>query len=879
VIRLALGELRARPLRLLATLLSVALGAAFVVGSLVLVDSVRAAFDGRHVDGGRNAAGVVRPTGGLEAQRYARVPARVAREVAATPGVAAAVPVYQETVLLTAPGGERLTRRGGGSRLDQAGLYLGNWIDEPRLRDQTLRAGRPPATAAEAAVHRQTAAAYGIALGDRVRFVLPHSAFEATVTGVFDYGGADPAPNAPLFVPAVLVTTPAAAEHLGDPVELRLSAASGVTAERLRAAVGRTLGDGGHDGDHDGDHEVIPAEQAARDIFELIWRNNLGPLATGMLVFSGITVLAAGLIVFTTFAVTVAQRTRRYALLRTVGADRGQVVVIVLTEALLIGLAGGAAGVLLGYGVAEALRLLFRVAGVDLVIGPGDPTVLTPRSVLAGLLTGLVAAVLAAIVPAVRAGRVPPMQALRDADRPPRAAVGRRSARAGLVLLGVGAVALAASLPRGGDGAATLDRVLPLGVSAFAVFAGLALLAPRFTGPVASLVGAPAAALRGLPARLARGNATRNPGRTALTATALVLGVGLVSFTLVVTASLEATQRTRIRELTFTDYWVRPDGLSSFPADATRAVAAVDGVKVVSAVRPAQVRVSGAALTPLAVEPRTLMQVIDVPVVSGDFAELAADTGTGEARVALGEDLARGLGAGVGDTVPVTFVGGGPAAGDAPARVVAIYDPRRLPYGFQAQMLLSRDRAAAVQPRQGDTSTFVVLDDGVSVEAIRPALTAALRGYPVLLQDAAEARAASAGRVGSVLALGLGLLLLTVLIAVLGVANTMALSVTERTRELGLLRAVGMSRAQTRSMIRWEAVIVTSLGVLLGVVLGVVFAWLTARAVPAEIEVLSVPVGRLAVTVAAGALAAVLAAAGPARRASRVDILRAIARV
>src|SRR5690606_31397537 len=143
-------ELRARPLRLLATLLSVALGAGFVVGSLVLVDSVRAAFDDRYVDGGRNAAGVVRPTGGLETQRYARVPARVAREVAAVPGVAAAVPVYQETVLLSAPGGERLARREGGSRLDQAGLYLGNWIDDPRLRDQTLRAGRPPATAAEA---------------------------------------------------------------------------------------------------------------------------------------------------------------------------------------------------------------------------------------------------------------------------------------------------------------------------------------------------------------------------------------------------------------------------------------------------------------------------------------------------------------------------------------------------------------------------------------------------------------------------------------------------------------------------------------------------------------------------------------------------------
>src|SRR5690606_14009551 len=316
VIRLALGELRARPARLLATLLSVALGVGFVTGSLVLVDSVRAAFDDRYVDGGRGAAGVVRPAGGLRTQRYARVPGRVAAAVAAAPGVAAVAPVHRETVLLARPDGERLEPRGGGSRLDRAGLYLGNWIADPHLRDQTLRAGRPPATAAEAAIHRHTAAAYGLGVGDRVRLVLPAAAFQATITGVFDYGDADPAPNAPLFTPGVLVTTEAAAGRLGDPVELRVSAAPGVSAERLRGAVAAAVGDR--------DYEIVPAETAARDTFELIWRMNLGPLATGMSVFAGITVLAAGLIVYTTFAVTVAQRTRRYALLRLIGAGRGQ---------------------------------------------------------------------------------------------------------------------------------------------------------------------------------------------------------------------------------------------------------------------------------------------------------------------------------------------------------------------------------------------------------------------------------------------------------------------------------------------------------------------------------------------------------------------------
>ena len=354
MIRLALGELRARPARPLATLLSVALGVGFVTGSLVLVDSVRAAFDDRYVDGGRGAAGVVRPAGGLRTQRYARVPGRVAAAVAAAPGVAAVAPVHRETVLLARPDGERLEPRGGGSRLDRAGLYLGNWIADPHLRDQTLRAGRPPATAAEAAIHRHTAAAYGLGVGDRVRLVLPAAAFQATITGVFDYGDADPAPNAPLFTPGVLVTTEAAAARLGDPVELRVSAAPGVSAERLRGAVAAAVGDR--------DYEIVPAETAARDTFELIWRMNLGPLATGMSVFAGITVLAAGLIVYTTFAVTVAQRTRRYALLRLIGAGRGQVAVIGARRGARDRAGGGVAGTLLGYGVAEGPRLLFAAA-------------------------------------------------------------------------------------------------------------------------------------------------------------------------------------------------------------------------------------------------------------------------------------------------------------------------------------------------------------------------------------------------------------------------------------------------------------------------------------------------------------------------------------
>jgi putative ABC transport system permease protein len=871
MIRLALGDLRARPIRLLATVLSVALGVAFVAGSLILIDTVRGAFDRRFIEGGQHAAGVVRPTGGQETQRYARVPDRVADTVAAVPGVAAVAPVHQETVVLTSPSGQPLDRQDAeASRLDQSRSYVGNWIDQAALRDQELRAGRPPAAPGEVALHQHTAAAYGLAIGNRVRLVLTYTVLDATVTGLFDYAAQDPAPDALLLTPMALVSTDVTAERLGDPGSLRMLTAAGADPAKLRAAVTQALGGSGY--------EIVPAETANRDTFGLLLRSSLGPLSTMLLVFAGITVLAAGMIVFTTFTVTVAQRTRQYGLLRTVGASRGQITAAVLVEALGIGLVGAAAGVLLGVAMAAGLRLLFDAVGVELVVGPDDPLVLRPTAVAIATVTGMVAAVLAAFLPAVRASRVPPLQALREPEQPARPGTGGRLALAGLLVLAASIATLALTLV-GVDGSEedVAARLVPLGAGALGVFLAMALLAPRCTGPVARLVGGPAAALRGFPARLARANATRSPGRTALTATTLLLGVALVSYTLVFSTSLEATQEARIQEVHFTDFEIRAEGLSSFPGEASEAVAAVEGVQTATAIRPAQVSLDGSPRLALAVEPRTLMEVTDVQTRGGDFAALAGDTGTGPGRVVLAADVAAGLGVGVGDTVPLTFIGGGEGAGEVPTRVVATYDPDSLPFGFGQDLLVSRDRAAAADPLQGDTLTLVALRDGVTVEQARPALQAALRGFPVVLRDAEEARASATGRISSVLSLGLGLLLLTVVIAVFGVTNTLALSVTERTRELALLRAVGMSRTQTRAMIRWEAVIVTLLGALLGLILGVFFAWGTARAVPSEIEVFALPVGWLAITVAVAVAAGLLAATVPARRASRVDVLRAIA--
>lgn len=881
MIRLAFGDLGARPARWLSTVLSVAFGVAFVVGVLVLTDTVRTAFDDRYVEGGQGAAGVVRPAGGLETQRYARIPDRVNAAVAGVPGVAAVAPVYTQSVRLTGASGAELGRSAtDAARLDRAPLQVGAWSDVPELRDQRLRSGRPPSARREIAVHRHIARLYGLAVGAQVRVVLTNTVFDATVTGIFDYGDADPAPRAPLFTPAVLVSPEAAAAVLGDPRALRVQAARGAAPADVRTAIRRLLDDAAAGaGDRAATrYEVVPASVDARQTFALIWRQSMGPLATGLLVFAGITVLAASMIVFSTFTITVAQRTRQYALLRVVGASRRQVVAAVLVEALAIGLLGGAVGVLLGLGMTHVLRALFTAVGIDLVIGATDPTILRPRAALVAVITGAVAAVVAAQVPAVRASRVPPLQALREPDLPARRGTSRAVTRAGLVVLAVSMAVLGIALAgAGGDESDVAARVLPLGAGALGVFVATALLAPRFTGPVARLVGVPAAALRGVPGELARANAIRNPGRAALTAAPVLLGVGLVSFTLVVTSSLDATQQIRVERLTFTDFQLRPNGLDSFPAEATEAVAAVEGVAVATAIRPAQVNVAGAPQYGLAIEPRGFLAVAHPQGVTGDLGALARDTGAGPALVALSTAKAAQLGVGVGDTLPTVFNGGGPGAGRYETRVVAIYDPDRLPEGYGADILISRDRAAAADPMQGDTTTLIELQNGVTHSEARPALENALRGLPVVLQDPQQARASMSGRVGSLLSLGLGMLLLTVVIALFGITNTMALSVTERTRELGLLRAVGLSRGQARTMVRWEAIIVTLLGLLLGISLGVFFAWLTTRVVTAEFDTFVLPAGWLALTVVAGAAAALLATIVPARRASNVEILRAIA--
>lgn len=869
----ALGELRAHPGRLLATAVSVVLGVAFVAGTFVFSDTRRAATDELLGDLGAGADLVVRPRTGSGAPGGG-LPAEVADAVAAADGVAAVAPVYEGPTRLLGPDGAPLepAARGFGAPPSATG-----WIAEDALRDAALRQGRAPTAPDEVAVGAATARALGLGVGDRVRVVFGNGVRDATVVGTFGYGPPGAATE-PLGAPTVAVAPALAAEQLGAPRALRLRVASGREGDRVKdaveAAVAGLPGGAGL--------EVVDGATAARD-----QREEAGAffvfLTTGLLVFAGVSLLVAAATIATTFTIVVAQRTRQYALLRAVGASRRQVTGTVLVEAGVVGLVGSAAGLLVGLGLAVGLEQVLGAAGLALpagVDGAGG-LVVRARTVLVAVGLGVTVTVLAALVPAARANRVAPVEALRGAapgSGPTGGGGLRRVRRARLVgavsALAGGTAVLAAGLFRGDGTEATAAEGLPLvGAGGAGVLLGAALLGPWFVGPVASAIAAPIAALRGAPGELARLNAVRNPSRTAAVASALMIGVGLASLLLVLAASLQAAVEADLERQFVADFQVDPANFPGFPEAASRALAQVPGVATVSAVRYATLEVAGTPQVTAGVQPSFADRAGLAPV-DGDLGALDGTDSADGTGIALTADLAARLGLAVTDRVPVVLPDGTRADG----RVVATYDSGDSPFGDNVPVLTSYARLAAALPGQGDNTTYVWLEDGATVEQVRPRLAAVLADFPTAgLVDADEARARTQGGADQALGLVLGLLVLSFVIAVFGIVTALGLSVVERTRELGLLRAVGMTRRQVRTMVRWESVVTAVLGGVLGLAVGLLFGWLTVSALPGEFGTLAVPVGRLALTVAVTALAGVVAAAVPARRAARIDVLDALA--
>ena len=834
----------AHKLRLVLTTASIALGVAFLAGTLILTDTMQLAFDQLFGKVSSGTDAVVRqeaPSTGVDGAEagHPPIPESVLETVRGVDGVRAAEGTVSGYALLTDAEGKAILSEGGASTM---GYSLP--ADEGLRGDVTILSGRAPARPGEVVIDATSAEKAGVDVGSPITVLFRGPAEEFTVVGTVGFGGEKDLGG----TTSAYFEADTAQRVLGTPGAfdtISVAADAGVSEEAVTERLDAAL---------PGDVEAITGEAMAQEASDAI-KASLGFVTIMFMVFAAIALFVGSFIIWNTFAMIVTQRSREIALLRAVGATRRQVLRSLLTEALLLGLGSSVIGVGLGTGVAYGLTALMDVMGFSL---PSTSMQVEPRTVWVSLLVGTLVTVVAAISPARRATKVLPVEALRDAV-PGFGRPSRSRAVAGVLLTAVGVGCLLAGLYADGGmalvGGGVLGSVL-----------GITTLAPLAARPFSGVIGWPLR-LRGVPGDLARQNAMRNPRRTASTAAALMIGLTMVVSMSVFADSLKASFGDVLAGSTEADLFVTKSSpqAEGFSPEASAAAAEVEGVATVSSLGWGEMRVDGAGTSYSSVDPSTAEQVLNLDVSAGEVADLAGG-GVMVARQAADEH-----GWEIGDTVSAEF----PVTGVQELEVVAVYDSR----GFVASdFVLSNDAQLEYAGSRLDSNALVLVEEGADVAAVQARVADALVGHPdavVLDQDGYEEVAG--GFVDKLLAFVTILLLLAVVIALLGIVNTLALSVHERTRELGLLRAVGMTQSQVRAMVRWESVVISVLGASFGSVLGIGLGAALAKAMADQgITAVSVPGPQVALYVGAAAVAGLLAAVGPARRAARVDVLRAV---
>ena len=837
-------NLVARKVRLLLSAVAIVLGVAFVSGSLVFTDTLEAAFNGIISGGVPDAtvrqSGVALDDSGLTGDQRT-IAAEVVTDLQELPEVDRADGNVEGQGLFVLDDDGKLIGGQG------APTIAFNWQDAPSITGEpsvSVAQGREPRGPGEVVLDEGTAEANGFSVGDTVQMVTSGSTpeLEAELVGTAAFGGGG-------LAGATLVGfDTATAQELflgGDDVfdTVSLTAADGVSQRELADAAAGVVPSG---------LEVATGDDLAAETEEAIG-SALDFLSTFLLIFAAISLVVGTFLIINTFSILVAQRTRELALLRAMGASRRQVTRAVLVEALAVGFVGSTLGLLLGFGLAVGLRLLFAQFGIDL---SGTALVFAPRTALVAYVVGIFVTLVAAYLPARRASRISPVAAMRDDVALPEQSL-RRRLLVGATLAAVGAGGIVAGLV--GEGAVGASLV---GVGVLGVLIGVALMTPVLGRPVLRVVGAVYGRLFGTVGVLATQNALRNPRRTAATASALMIGLALVSTMSVLGDSINRSIEVGVQKEFTTDFLVSSAVFAPFSTTVAERVGEVDGVGEVVPMQVVQADIDGTDSFFTAADTEQVSRVYELAASSGRL-----DPGAGE--VALTDDLADDLGVTAGDRVTLGF-----PAGDQEVEVVGTYETSNV---VGTALVAFPVLQEAQVPRQ-DFAVGVDAATGTSAAELGPQLEELLVDLPtVTVQNREDFTEAQREQTNQVLYLIYALLALAVVIAILGVVNTLALSVIERTREVGLLRAVGLSRRQLRRMVRLEAVAIAVLGAVLGVVMGLVFGVVLQRAVADQgITDLAVPVGQLSVVVLVAAVLGVLAAVLPARRAARLDVLRAI---
>ena len=838
--RLTVKNLMANKVRFALTTFGVMLAVSFVVSAFVLGDGLRSSFTKVSED---VTAGV-----DLEVRNVADfgdVPplsADTVAVVAAVDGVADAVPSIEAADNAVRP----LEANGDSIPTTGPPQLAFNWIDNAELSPFTLVDGAPPRVG-EFTMDVDSAAKYGFVIGDTYEVMIPSGRVDLTLSGTSSFG----ADNSTLGAVLMQMNTDQASELFGiDGINnVSVQVADGADVAEVQAAVAAAVPTA-----EVVDHATVLAETTTGFTKEIDIVGNI------LLGFGGVALFVSIFIIYNTFAIVLSQRSRELALLRTVGADPRQIKRSVLGEALAVGVIASVGGIAGGIAVAKGIDALFGLMGVDLI---EYPLILATRTLVAAAVIGIGVTMLAAIGPARRASTVPPITILTGAAEA-RAAGSRTRKISGFGLFGAGVLSGAAGLSGIGS---TPVTVAELAFGAIAIFLGVTLLSPLAVRGVTRVFGWPMGKIAGVAGRLAQKNAARNSRRTATTAAALMIGLALVTTALVVGQSVKTTIGSTFQRSARADYYLT-DELDDvqFPATLAGEIRQSDVVAAATGFTPVEARVDGSVTDVVGLDFGQIDSVLDLGVRAGGFDHHVANP------VVVSVDKANAIGVGVGDPLTMEFSNGS----QVETTIVGLFGDQSV---LTQDYLLDTSVLAAAGVPQTSEWLGVSIADGASPADVSTLVAGLSDEYPYAsVETAAEFRKRVEGKIDQVLTMVNVMVALAVIIALIGIANTLALSVFERTRELGLVRAVGMTRRQLRRMVRFEAALVATFGATLGIGLGLLFGSGVVAALPASFASgLSVPVVPIVAVMLVAAAAGVAAAWLPARRAGRLDVLEAIA--
>ncbi|TDD63605.1 ABC transporter permease [Actinomadura rubrisoli] len=827
--KVTLRNLAAHKIRLVLTAVAVILGVAFVAGTLIFTDTMNKQFDDLFSRIGQNVAVDVRAkkvvdSGDDDGAAAQPVPASVLKAVRGVDGVKN--PVGNVNGYAAVVGRDGKIIGSGGQGPPQIGT---NWN---ATGSYDLKSGRAPRGPAETVIDAESAKEGRFAVGDTVKVVTSGPPRQMRIVGLIDTGNL-------MGATVTAFDTPTAQRLMLKPgyfsdIEM---GASGVSEDVLRERVSKVL---------PGGMEAVTGtklrEETKSDVASF-----MNFFRIFLLVFALISIFVGAFIIFNTFSMLVAQRTRELALLRAIGAARPQVTRAVIGEAVAVGVVGSTLGLATGAGLAWLLQSLSGTGTTRLTF--------TATPVIASYLVGILVTVVSAYFPARRAAKIPPVAAMRDDVAMPQRSLRIRIALGSLLAL-AGAGLIGAGLSGSGGNAMIL-----VGVGALLVFVGVAMLAPVISVPVVRVLGAPFARLMGTPGRLAQQNALRNPRRTAATASALMIGLALITTVNVMGSSMRASINAQIDAQFGADYIIQPDGGGGIGAEVVRKVKSTSGVQAASATYSANARIAGERTSYSTGDMAALVKAARLKMVSG-----SADIGA--AGLMVSEKNAKDHGWKVGAAVQAQF----PDGRTQQLTLAGIYAKSDLIGGALISEQVYRAHTTA------PAADAVIVDTASTDTATKTAIEGALKDYPNLKVSDQTALKEDASKQVDVLITFVSILLaMSVIIAAVGVVNTLALSVIERTREIGLLRAIGISRRQLRRMIRVESIVIAVFGALLGMGIGLAFGAALQRALKDDgLGVLSIPVGSLITYLVVAGVIGVLAALWPAWRAGRMDVLKAI---